>query len=60
MRGFFFESWRVAAISRAIGHHLLIDIAQRDNLDRHHLDQAEQGRTYRHHPHPMSPTRFGG
>ena len=41
IRGFFLEAWRDAAISRAVGQHLLVDVAQRDDLDRRHLHQPE-------------------
>ena len=43
---------------RGLGEHLLIDVAQRHDLDRRHLDQAEQSHLP-YHPVPISPTRRG-
>ena len=42
MRGFFFEACRVGDHVGGLGEHLLVDVAERDDLDRRDLDQPEQ------------------
>jgi hypothetical protein len=42
VRGVFFDSWREATISAGLGEHLLVDVAERDDLDRRNLDQPQQ------------------
>ena len=41
-----------------LGEHLLVDVAERDDLDRRDLDQAEQV-ALPYQPLPIRPTRFG-
>ena len=42
MRGFFFEACRVGDHVGGLGEHLLVHVAQRDDLDRRDLDEAQE------------------